>query len=221
MGQNNKITFLDIVIVILSVYVLIALLIDTFFQLPPEVSKLLTIIDNLICIVFLYDFMYRFIKAPSKWEFMKWGWIDLVSSIPVFECLRYGRFIRLFRLLRTLRAFRSVKYITAHIFKTKTKGAFSTVCLIAVLMLIFGSIAILQVEKGPHANINTAEDAIWWAFVTITTVGYGDKFPVTTEGRIISAFLMVTGIGLFGTFTGYIASWFMNDKSANNENKNS
>jgi len=220
MEQNKKITFLDIVIVILSVYVLIALLIDTFFQLPSEISKLLTIIDNLICIVFLYDFIYRFIKAPYKWEFMKWGWIDLIYSIPLFECFRYGRLIRLFRLLRTLRAFRSVKYITTHIFKTKTKGAFSTVCLIAVLMLIFGSIAILQVEKVAQANIKTAEDAIWWAFVTITTVGYGDKFPVTTEGRIIAAFLMVTGIGLFGTFTGYIASWFMNDKLANNEDKN-
>lgn len=219
MEQNPKITFLDIAILILSIYVLIALLIDTFFQLPSEVSKLLTIIDNIICIVFLFDFVYRFIKASSKREFIKWGWIDLISSIPILECFRYGRLIRVFRLLRTLRAFRSVKFITKHIFKTKSKGAFSTVCLIAVLMLIFGSIAILQVEKAPEANIKTAEDAIWWAFVTITTVGYGDKFPVTTEGRIIAAFLMITGIGLFGTFTGYIASWFMNDKSTNNNNE--
>jgi voltage-gated potassium channel len=79
-------------------------------------------------------------------------------------------------------------------------------------MLIFGSIAILQVEQDPNSNIKTAEDSIWWAFVTITTVGYGDKYPVTTEGRIIAAFLMVAGVGLFGTFTGFIASWFMGDK---------
>ena len=216
--EKNKITFFDIVIIILSIYVLIALLIDSFFCLPKEVSRLLYIIDNFICFVFLFDFIYRFIKAPSKLEFMKWGWIDLISSIPTFEYLRYGRLIRLFRLIRMLRAFRSLKYLTAHIFKTRTKGTFTTICLIAVLMLIFGSIAILQVEQLPESNIKTAEDAIWWAFVTITTVGYGDKFPITTEGRIIAAFLMVTGIGLFGTFTGYVATWFMGDKS-NKEDK--
>ena len=56
-----------------------------------------------------------------------------------------------------------------------------------MLLVIFSSIAILNVETAPESNIKTAEDAIWWAFVTITTVGYGDKFPVTTEGRIIAA----------------------------------
>lgn len=61
-------------------------------------------------------------------------------------------------------------------------------------------------ETAPESNIKTAEDAIWWAFVTITTVGYGDRFPVTTEGRIIAALLMTAGVGLFGTFTGFIAS---------------
>jgi len=216
--KDKVITFFDIIIVILSVYVLIALLIDTVIKLPTEVSRLLYIIDDAICIVFLYDFVRRFIKAPSKLAFMKWGWIDLISSIPTFEYLRYGRIIRLFRLIRVLRAFRSIKYLTHHVFKTRTKGTFAAVSLIAVLMIIFGSISILQVEKLPDCNIKTAEDAIWWAFVTITTVGYGDRYPITTEGRIIAAFLMVTGVGLFGTFTGYVAAWFMGDK-VNKENK--
>jgi len=213
-------TFLDIVIVILSVYVLIALLIDSFFKLSSEVSELLYIIDNLICVFFLYDFFYRFYQAPSKKEFIKWGWIDLISSIPSFEYLRYGRLIRLFRLLRVLRAFRSVKFLTKHLFKNRTQGTFASVSLIAFLMIIFGSISILQVEVDVNSNIKSAEDAIWWAFVTITTVGYGDKYPVTTEGRIIAAFLMVTGVGLFGTFTGFIASWFMGgDKTKDEEVK--
>jgi len=211
--KNSKLRFFDIVIVVLSIYVLFALIIDSFFKLAPEVSKLLYLIDDLICVLFLYDFFYRFIKAPSKLKFLKWGWIDLISSIPTFEYLRYGRLIRLIRIFRILRAFRSVKYLTSHIFKTRTKGTFSTVSLISFLMLIFGSISILQVETVPESNIKTAGDAIWWAFVTITTVGYGDKFPVTGEGRIIAAFLMVTGVALFGTFTGFIAAWFMGEKS--------
>ncbi|MDP2338031.1 MAG: ion transporter [Bacteroidota bacterium] len=211
--SDSKVTFLDLVIVILSIYVITVLIVDSFYILPIEVSKLLYVIDDIICIIFLYDFLVRFIQAPSKLNFMKWGWIDLLSSIPTFQYLRYGRFVRLFRMLRVLRTFRSVKYLTSHIFKTKVRGTFSTVSLIAFLMLIFGSISILQAENVSESNIKTAEDAIWWSFVTITTVGYGDKFPVTTEGRIIAAFLMVTGVGLFGTFTGFIASWFVNEKT--------
>ncbi|WP_338327313.1 potassium channel family protein [Porphyromonas gingivalis] len=70
------------------------------------------------------------------------------------------------------------------------------------------------------SNITTAEDAIWWSYVTITTVGYGDKYPVTTEGRIIAMFLMTAGVGLFGTFTAYIASLFVSDnKKKRNRNK--
>ena len=217
-NEKHNLRFFDIVIVVLSIYVLFALIIDSFFKLDPEVSKLLYLIDDLIFVLFLYDFFYRFIKAPSKLKFLKWGWIDLISSIPTFEYLRYGRLIRLIRIFRVLRAFRSVKYLTSHIFKTRTKGTFSTVSLISFLMLIFGSISILQVETVPESNIKTAGDAIWWAFVTITTVGYGDRFPVTSAGRIIAAFLMITGVALFGTFTGFVAAWFMDGDKSNKEN---
>jgi voltage-gated potassium channel len=76
-------------------------------------------------------------------------------------------------------------------------------------MIIFSSIAVLNVENRPECNIKNAEDALWWACTTITTVGYGDRYPITTEGRIVGVFLMMAGVGLFGTFTGFIASWFM------------
>ena len=117
--------------------------------------------------------------------------------------------LRLVRLLRILRAFRSTKHLVQHIFRRRTQGALTAAAIIAVLMIIFSSIAILQVEQDANSNIKTAEDAVWWAYVTITTVGYGDKYPVTTEGRIIAALLMTVGVGLFGTFTAYLASWFV------------
>jgi voltage-gated potassium channel len=79
-------------------------------------------------------------------------------------------------------------------------------------MILFASVTILELEDTPDANIKTAEDAIWWAYATITTVGYGDKYPVTTGGRIIAAMLMTTGVGLFGTFTAYVSSWFVKGK---------
>ncbi|MFM9027581.1 MAG: potassium channel family protein, partial [Bacteroidota bacterium] len=158
------------------------------------------------------DFTVRFYRAPSKLKFMKWGWIDLISSIPTLDMLRAGRALRLIRLLRVLRAFRSVRHIIHHVYKRRSQGAFTTVATIAVLMVLFSSIAILQVEKDPNSNIKTAEDALWWSYVTVTTVGYGDKYPVTTEGRLIAALLMTTGVGLFGTFTGFLASWFVEDR---------
>lgn len=216
--NQQKLTFLDIAIMVLSIYVLGALLIDSFFKLSTEMSQLISLLDNLICIVFLYDFFYRLLKAKSKLQFMRWGWIDFISSIPTFNFLQYGRTIRLIRVIRVMRVFRSVRFLIQHIFKSRINGTFAAVALIAFLTLIFGSIGILQVETTPNSNIKSAEDALWWAFTTITTVGYGDKYPITTEGRLIAAILMTTGVGLFGTFTGYVASWFLNNSDAKDNN---
>lgn len=207
-GQE-KLGFLNILILVLSIYVLIALMVDTFIKLPYEVSHLLHMIDNLICGVFLYDFFKRFYQAKDKLLFMKWGWIDLISSIPTLEFMRSGRTLRLIRLLRILRAFRSTMHLVQYVFKNRTKGTLTAVTVIAILMVIFSSIAILQVEHDPRSNIKTAEDALWWSYVTITSVGYGDKYPVTTEGRVLAVMLMTVGVGLFGTFTAYMASWFI------------
>ncbi len=148
---------------------------------------------------------------------MKWGWIDLIASIPTLDFMRAGRLLRLIRLIRILKAFRSTKLIVQHIFKNKIQGTLTSVSLIAVLMLLFSSIAILEFETDPNSNIKTAGDAVWWAYVTITTVGYGDKYPVTTEGRIIAAILMTVGVGLFGTFTAFVSSWFVKDNPTNKE----
>lgn len=206
---KEKLGPLNLLILALSIYVLVVLFISTVFKLPPEISDLLDMIDNGICMVFLYDFCIRFYRAESKLQFMKWGWIDLISSIPTIDFFRAGRALRLFRLLRILRAYRSTKHLVSHIFKSRSQGAFSTVLIVAVLMLIFSAIAILQVETDPNSNIKNAEDALWWAVVTITTVGYGDRYPVTTEGRLIAMALMIVGVGLFGTISGFVASWFV------------
>lgn len=83
---------------------------------------------------------------------------------------------------------------------------------VSVVLVIFGAIAMLQLEKGVEgSNIHNASDALWWAFVTITTVGYGDFYPVTHEGRVVAVILMTSGVGLFGTFTGFVASRFLEE----------
>lgn len=209
---DQKLNLFQIFIAILSVYVLAALFIDTVYNLPAEVSHLLSIIDDAICVVFIFDVTYRFYNAENKLAFLKWGWIDVISSIPVFGILRAGRAIRLVRILRILRAVRSTRMLVSFVFKNKKNGTFSLVAILTFLVMMFSSISILNVETDPNSNIKTAEDALWWSFTTVTTVGYGDRYPVTTEGRLIAAVLTITGVGLFGTFTGYVASWFMSER---------
>jgi voltage-gated potassium channel len=195
---------------ILSIYVLIALFIENAFNLDDDIIELLKTADTLVCMVFLSDFAIRYYKAPNKLSFMKWGWIDLLSSIPLLDTLRYGRFVHLFRFLRMLRAIRSSKIILHYIFHNRMEGTFSIVASVSFLLVIFGAIGILQFERGvDESNIQNARDALWWSFVTITTVGYGDYYPVTSAGRMVAAILMTAGVGLFGTFTGFVATWFM------------
>jgi voltage-gated potassium channel len=217
--NSNSPGFLNLIIIVLSVYVLVALLIDTFFVLPSNIHDLLQLIDDGICFVFIYEFFHRLITAKNKLNFLKWGWIDLISSIPSFPFLRLGRLYRLIRLLRTLRAFRSVRVLVKHVFRNRSRGTVSLVAIITCLILIFSSISILIVEKDPTSNIKTAQDAVWWSLVTVTTVGYGDKFPVTTEGRVIGVILMFVGVGMFGTFTAYVASWFTASNLKENDEK--
>jgi voltage-gated potassium channel len=80
----------------------------------------------------------------------------------------------------------------------------------AVVSLLLGAVAVLDAERGsPGANINTFGDALWWAASTVTTVGYGDRYPVTTEGRVIAVLLMLVGIALVGSITASVAAWFV------------
>ncbi len=207
--SQSKLGLLDLVVTALSIYVLGALALDTFTTLDEEISKLINYFDYLICAVFFFEFWYRLFTAENKWHYLKWGWIDLLSSIPMVDAFRTARLVRIVRVIRIIKAYRSVQQLLAYLFQNRVKGTFASAVLTAVLMLIFSAIAILKVETSPESNITTAEDAIWWAFVTITTVGYGDKYPVTTEGRLVAAVLMTVGVGLFGTFTAYISSWFV------------
>jgi len=209
---GQKVTIWQVVILFLSIYVLGALFVDTVFHLPKETSKFLNQIDNLICLVFIGDFVFNVITAKSKLEYLKWGWIDLLSSIPNVQFLRWGRFVRVIRILRVLHSVRSTKVILKFLFLNRSKGAFAAVAMMAFVLIIFSSIAILNFETAPESNIKTASDALWWSFVTITTVGYGDFYPTTPLGRISAVILMTAGVGLFGTFTAYVASLFLKEE---------
>ena len=215
--NQQQVTIWQIVLLFLCVYVLAALFVDTVFRLPPETTALLNTIDTLVCFVFIGDFLFNVFKAKNKLEYLKWGWIDLISSIPNIQILRWGRFARVIRILRILRGLRSTKLILKFLFTNRAKGTFASVAMISFVLTVFSSIAILNCETDPDSNIRNASDALWWSFVTITTVGYGDFYPVTLLGRIVAVLLMTAGVGLFGTFTAYVATYFLEKEEAKEE----
>ncbi len=209
---HQELGFLSLLVLVLSVYVIFSLTIDFLFKLPKEISHMIHIVDNIVCVVFLIDFFVRYKKAESKLQFMKWGWIDLIASIPTFYLGQAGRLFSILRILRIIRAFRSTRHIFLHIFHNRIKGTFTSVVILAIVCVLLSTLGILEAETAPNSNIKTAEDALWWSYSTITSVGYGDKYPVTSAGRLIAAVLMTVGVGLFGTFTAYVSSWFLESK---------
>lgn len=217
-SQHGKITAWQYVILVLSIYVLAALLIESFFPLAGEVAKLLDAVDNVVCAVFGVDFVLQLRAASSKTRyFFTWGWIDLISSIPSISFLRIGRLARMIRILRLLRGVRSTRVIISHLFENRARGTLTTVSLITFVLIVFSSVVVLSVETAPDSNIKTAGDALWWSIATITTVGYGDVYPITTLGRFVGAAMMISGIAMFGVFTATVASVFINRGAKSDE----
>jgi len=195
----------QLTVLVLSVLALAAIAADAFLPVPPEISRILDAVDLIVCGVFFLDFVIRFQAAESKLAFMKFGWIDLLASVPAVEFLRLGRFVRIFRVLRLLRGVRSLGHLLKVVYHNRRRGSIASVVLMTFLMIVFSSIGILLCETRANSNIKTAGDAVWWSVTTITTVGYGDHYPVTTAGRVIAIILMFCGVGLLGALSGVIA----------------
>jgi len=194
----------------LCLFALIALGVETVGHVDQATIKILEYADVLLCGFFLLDFFVNLARAPRKRRYLlTWGWIDLASSIPAFGVLRLGRLARVVRILRVLRGFRATKLLAGFVLEHRAEGAFLAAALVSILLVCLSSIAVLQFESVPAANIKTAEDALWWAMTTITTVGYGDRYPVTAEGRVVAGLLMTAGVGLIGVISGSVASWFL------------
>lgn len=194
----------------LCVYTLLALAAEVVLRPGGEIRLLLGYADTAICAVFLLDFLLCIYRAPSRWRYLyTWGWLDLASSIPTIDVARWGRAARAARIFRVLRGVRATKILGSLALAKRAESAFLAVALVAILLLVVASISILQVETATESNIKTADDALWWALSTITTVGYGDRYPVTPEGRFIAGVLMCAGVGLFGMFSGFLAAWFV------------
>lgn len=179
----------------------------------PTTVIILDYADFIVCMIFMADFLISLVRAPDRWRYLRtWGWLDLLSSIPTIDIVRWGRAARILRIFRILRGLRATQLLAGLVIRRRAENAMLAASLVAVMLITFCSIAILHFESGPEANILSADDALWWAFATITTVGYGDRYPTTGEGRMVAVLLMSAGVGLFGTFSGFLASWFIGEE---------
>ncbi len=176
-----------------------------------NVDTVVDIMNGFLSIIFLSDFTYRFVTAGNdrwKYFFKEFGWADLVASVPIpqFKILRVFRLFRAYRLGKEY----GVRNMARTFWEERAQSALLAVLLFILLLLEFGSMAMVRAEENaPGANITTGGDAVWWAYVTITTVGYGDQFPVTPTGRFIGVLVMTGGVALFGVLTGFLANVFL------------
>ena len=183
--RELKNTGYEIFIGILSVLSILNLVLLYAIQ-DPGLSTVLWVMNGILSGIFLIDFTYRLFTAESKahYFFRMFGWADLLASLPVqqVKILRVFRLVRVFRLLRAY----GIKNVARSLIQDRAGSALLTLLLMGILVLEFGSLEMLNIEQDASgANITTASDALWYTIVTISTVGYGDRYPVTNEGRIV------------------------------------
>ncbi len=209
-----KSTGYEIFIGMLSILSIFNLVFVYAFVKDANLQNILQAMNAVLSAIFLVDFLYRFFTTSSKsgYFFRQFGWADLAASLPLpqFKILRLFRLFRVYRLMREL----GPSTVFHTLVDDRAGTALYTLLTAGILVLQFGSLSVLRIEQyAPGSNIKTASDALWYTIVTISTVGYGDRFPVTSTGRLMGALIIVVGVGIFGTFTGYLANFFLAPKT--------
>ena len=207
---GKKLSTYDLAIGLLAILSLVVFALLVFAPLASSTKAVLNALEDFLCVVFLCDFIRSLYRAQHKWAYVlrEGGWLDLLGSIP-FSAFALFRVFRLFRIVRALRALRSSDLRGILTTRIAESALLFTLVMALVLIFVIGAIVVWAEHGAPNANIKTYPEAVWWAVVTITTVGYGDYFPVTTVGRLAAAVLMFCGLGIIGVLSSYLATTFI------------
>ncbi|UCC53270.1 MAG: potassium channel family protein, partial [Anaerolineaceae bacterium] len=197
----------DLFILAVTLLALIVLLIFWLPGIDAETKVVAFALDTILSIIFLADFTYCLRRAPDRWHYFKRrGWMDLIGSVPVLPVLRFLRLARAAQIVHSLR--QQDRPGVRRILRTDiARTTFWITLYLTILLLAAASLLIIQVESASaEANIVSGQDALWWSVVTIATVGYGDRVPVTDSGRILGSALMVIGVLFVSVLTSYVTT---------------
>lgn len=203
-----KLEFIELGIALLTVISLIVVLIDIFFPLSAEQKQFIYVFDLVVVLILAIDFTFRVRRSAKKSRYIMNHWYEIPAMLPlvlyasadastiagqVLEQFRVIAFFRLVRLYYILTLIQGSRFVLL--------SAFS------IITIVFGALGVYLSESGDaSANIKTLPDAFWWAVETVSTVGYGDVYPITAEGKIIGSFVMFAGIGILATFITALGS---------------
>jgi voltage-gated potassium channel len=218
--HSNSYNIFMFVLTIISLVIMVLM----FLPLGDATIGLLQVYDNLICVIFLIDFFMNLRERKSTYFIKERGWLDLLGSIPSFGgtfkysgLLRLARLSRLGRIARLMRG-SGKKELVADVVQNRSQYTAFITILLLIIILATTSVLVLQFEsQSPDGKILTGGDAFWYSIVTLTTVGYGDFFPVTMGGRITGMFIMFAGVGLIGVLASLLSNLLIGSPSTPEE----
>jgi voltage-gated potassium channel len=218
-AEREQVSLYDLFIGVLTVISLGIMLAQILLPRTAPAQQVLVVMDWLFCAIFMADFLGRLIRAHPKRDYLvPYGIMDFLGSLPSVPALRLFRLFRLTRISHVARV-GGPKRVIREFAGRRAESALYVTVLFALLVVMLGSVLMFAFEsRSSDANIKTGEDSVWWSLVTITTVGYGDRYPVTTEGRVVGVITMLVGIGLFGVLTSVLATKFL-EPQRNAENQ--
>ena len=208
---EHEIAWESFMIVLAIVFVSLGFVPD-WTELSPQALETVFRIEDVITAIFVLEFVIRISAAPSKLNYLRGRWLDLLALLPAIRFLRMARGLRVLRLLRLLvlfRLFASLDRVTGDLKVMSARTGLQWALFLIVVVMIIGAEVMYVAEQGINPNLHSYWDAIWWAVVTLATVGYGDIYPVTVLGRVIAMVLMVLGVGLWAMTAATLAAHFV------------
>lgn len=175
-----------------------------------DASSVLPTVDLALTVIFVAEFATRIIASLDRLAYVRGHWIDALALVP---SVRGFRLLRLLRLLRLVRAFSGVYRAMGNYERLARNRALLLLLMVWLAVMAISSISMYAAENGVNEAVSSPLDALWWGIVTLTTVGYGDVYPVTGEGRVAATVLMVLGIGLFSVITATMTSALLGSRS--------
>lgn len=208
--------FNDIVMMGLSLISVCLLVFEVLADHTPAQLRSLEVADVSIAFIFLADFVYNLVRAENRVIWLRGHWWELLAAIPInstttqmLRGLRLLRVLRLVRLLRLVRFMVRFRILLNKAVEFAEQTYLIYTATIGGVVLMSGALGFHYMEGGINPNVHSLWDSFWWTVVTLTTVGYGDIYPVTTGGRILAMVLMLGGIATISAVTGSIAAYFI------------